>query len=190
MKTSRMLATITGAAMAAVIALVPAAPVQAQSTGPVHRGYDPSATIGGHFHNGELGELALLIERNLKCNCGCGLDVHSCQFQMQCGVSPGWSERIRRSLEAGETPEAIQASFVADFGTAVLMAPPPEGFNLVGYLLPSVAIVMAGVFIGLFLRGQAGRRERLQPVTELREQDAERLQAALRHLDETEGPDW
>jgi cytochrome c-type biogenesis protein CcmH/NrfF len=190
MKTSRMLATLTGAALAAVMVLVPAAPVQAQSTGPVHRGYDPNAAIGGHFHNGELGELALLIERNLKCNCSCGLDVHSCQFQMQCGISPGWSERIRRSLEAGETPEAIQASFVADFGTAVLMAPPPAGFNLVGYLLPSVAIVMAGVFIGLFLRGQAGRRERPQPVTELREQDAERLQAALRHLDETEGPDW
>ena len=32
------------------------------------------------------------------------------------------------------------------------MSPPAEGFNLVGYLLPSVAIVVAGMFIGLFLR--------------------------------------
>ena len=190
MKRFRALPTLGSAALAGLVALAPAAPLQAQSTGPVHRGYDPNAVIGGHFHNGELGDLALLIERNLKCNCGCGLDVHSCQFQMQCGTSPVWSERIRQSLAAGETPEAIEAGFVADFGTAVLMSPPAEGFNLVGYLLPSVAIITAGMFIGLFLRGRAGGRERPEPVTELDDEDAERLQAALRTLDETEGPDW
>jgi cytochrome c-type biogenesis protein CcmH/NrfF len=185
-----MRSTLTTVAAAAMLAISSAAPLTAQSTGPVHLGYDPNASIGGHFHNGELGELALVIERHLKCNCSCGLDVHSCQFQMQCGVSPGWSERIRRSLEAGESQEAIEASFVADFGTSVLMSPPPEGFNLVGYLLPAVAIVVAGMFIGLFVRGRAGGRERLAPVTELSDEDADRLQAALRRLDETEGPDW
>ena len=187
---SRKLATLSTGAALATLVLSSVAPVAAQSTGPVHLGYDPSATIGGHFHNGELGELALLIEHRLKCNCSCGLDVHSCQFQMQCGTSPVWSERIRRSLEAGESQEAVEAGFVADFGTSVLMSPPAEGFNLVGYLLPSVAIVMAGMFIGLFLRGRATGRDRLAPVTELSDEDADRLQAALRRLDETEGPDW
>jgi cytochrome c-type biogenesis protein CcmH/NrfF len=167
-----------------------AAPVAAQSVGPVHRGYDPNAQIGGHFHVGELGEIALALEYSLKCDCGCGLDVHSCQFQMQCGTSPVWSERIRRSLEAGESAEAIQASFVADFGTTVLMSPPAEGFNLVGYFLPSVAIITAGMFIGLFLRGRATGRGALAPVTELDDEDAERLRVALRTLDEAEGPDW
>lgn len=185
---SRRLAILMTVAALAVLA--PAAPLGAQSAGPVHLGYDPTAPIGGHFHNGELGALALVIEQRLKCDCGCGLDVHSCQFQMQCGTSPVWSERIRRSLEAGESQEAIEASFVADFGTTVLMAPPAEGFNLVGYLLPSVAIVMAGVFIGLFLRGRGAGRERVAPVTQLSDEDADRLQAALRRLDETEGPDW
>jgi cytochrome c-type biogenesis protein CcmH/NrfF len=187
---SRAATALMGCALLALGTLGLAGPSAAQSTGPVHLGYDPNAPIGGHFHEGELGELSLMIEHSLRCNCSCGLDVHSCQFQMQCGVSPGWSERIRRSLAAGETPEAIQAGFVADFGTTVLMAPPAEGFNLVGYLLPSVAIVMAGVFIGLFVRRRAGQGPRPAPVTELGEEDAQRLRTELQKLDEAEGPDW
>jgi cytochrome c-type biogenesis protein CcmH/NrfF len=175
----------------ALLGLGMAAPLVAQSTGPVHLGYDPKASTTGHFHIGELGELALALELNLKCNCGsCSLDTHSCQFQMQCGTSPVWSERIRRSLEAGESPEAIQASFVADFGTTVLMSPPPEGFNLVGYLLPAVAIITMGMLIGLGVRRGGAYRPGLAPVTELDDEDAERLRAALQKLDEAEGPDW
>jgi len=181
--------TLASSTMLALLALGLAAPIVAQSTGPGHAGYDPTANLGGHFHEGELGELALVLERNLKCNCSCGLDTHSCQFQMQCAVSPVWSERIRRSLAAGESPEAIQASFVADFGGTVLMAPPAEGFNLVGYFLPSVAIITAGMLIGLLVRRGPGRGG-LSPVTEVGEEDAERLRSALRQLDEAEGPDW
>ena len=193
MSGSRTHATLASAVLLGLAALAVWAPLSAQSsTGPAGMGYDPRRpSTGGHFHEGELGELALALELKLKCNCGsCSLDTHHCQFQMQCGTSPVWSERIRRSLEAGETPEAIEASFVADFGTTVLMSPPAEGFNLVGYLLPSVAIVTAGMFIGLFLRGRAAGREGPTPVTDLSDEDAGRLQAALRKLDETEGPDW
>jgi cytochrome c-type biogenesis protein CcmH/NrfF len=149
------------------------------------RGMPPT---GGHYHEGEIGEVLLVIERHLRCNCSCGLDVHSCQFQMQCDVSPGWTQRIMAQLEAGESPEAIEAGFVADFGGTVLMSPPAEGFNLVGYLLPSVAIVMAGMLIGLVARGRT--EPRVAPVRQLDERDTERLRNALRQLDEAEGPDW
>ena len=170
-----------------VLALAPG--VSAQSAGPAHLGYDPNAPIGGHYHEGLLGEQLLIIERSFKCNCSCGLDVHSCQFQMQCGTSPGWSERIRRDLEAGQTPEAIQASFVADFGTQVLMLPPPEGFNLLGYFLPAATILVAGALIGLVARGGM-KRERLAPVTEIDDEDAERLRTEMQKLDQAESPDW
>ena len=83
------------------------APARAQSTGPSHAGFDPNAPLGGHYHEGELGDKLLGLESELKCNCGCGLDLHSCQFQMQCGVSPVWSKRIRDALESGETVEAV-----------------------------------------------------------------------------------
>jgi cytochrome c-type biogenesis protein CcmH/NrfF len=168
---------------------VSAAPAAAQSTGPSHAGFDPKASMEGHFHDGDLGEKALVLERNLKCSCGCRLDLHSCQFQMQCGVSPGWSQRIRDALAQGQSVETVQAGFVSEFGLTVLMAPPAEGFNLVGYLLPAFAILTAGVLVGLSAR--AGPRTATPaPVTQVTDADAERLRAAMRTLDEAESPDW
>jgi len=160
----------------------------AQSTGPEHTGYDPTAPLGGHYHEGALGDQWLLIERNLKCNCGCGLDTHSCQFQMQCGTSPGWSDRIRRELEAARTPDEVEAGFVADYGTQVLMAPPPEGFNLLGYFLPAATILAAGALIVVVARGNMKRNP--VPVRPVSDEDAERLRAEWQKLDEAESPDW
>ena len=165
------------------------APAGAQSTGPTHAGFDPNASMGGHYHEGEVGEKLMALESAFRCNCSCGLDVHTCQFQMQCGTSPVWSQRIRESLERGETVEAIEASFVADFGKAVFLAPPVEGFNLVGYFLPVFAIVTAGMLIGLLTRGGM-RREDLVPVENLSDDEAAKLREAMKKLDELESPDW
>jgi cytochrome c-type biogenesis protein CcmH/NrfF len=174
-------------AVATAFAVALAAPVYAQSSM-----YDPSRSPGGHYHPpGEIGDKLLIIEHALKCGCGtCAMDVHTCQFQMQCDTSPAWTQRILSQLQAGETPEAIEAGFVADFGGSVLMTPPPEGFNLVGYLLPAVAIVTAGMLIGMFARGRVGLRPAPISELDLADEDAERLRAELRRLDETEGPDW
>jgi len=144
----------------------------------------------GHYHEGELGEEYLALERSLKCSCGCGLDVHSCQYQMQCGTSPEWSARIRRDLEAGVTPEAIKAGFVAEFGPTVLMSPPAEGFNLVGYLLPALAMVTAGMLVGLVIRRGSAPGEPLVPVERPSEAEQALLAAELRKLEESERPDW
>lgn len=184
-----VLSSMTAAALAVGLWVGAAAHAHAQSTGPVHSGYDPTAPVGAHDHDGPIGELLLIVERDLRCNCSCTLDAHSCQFQMQCGVSPGWSERIRRELEAGRTPEVIEAGFVADFGPRVLIAPPPEGFNLVGYLLPGAMILAAGALIVVVARGNM-RRMGPAPVTEVSDEDAERLRAEWQKLDKAESPDW
>ena len=183
-----MTSLITAAALAATLSLPagesPAAPVEAM--------YAQVQQSVLHNHEGELGAKYLMVERAIKCQCGCGLDVHSCQFQMQCGTSPGWSERIRTSLEQGMTPEAIQAGFVAEFGPTVLMAPPAEGFNLVGYLLPAVAIVTAGMLVGLLATGGFRREdeEELEPVRELSDEQARLLREEMRRMEEAESPDW
>lgn len=145
----------------------------------------------GHYHEGEFGEKYLLIEQNLKCDCGCKLDVHSCQFQMQCGTSPAWSERIRTELGQGRGIEAIEAGFVADFGPTVLMSPPAEGFNLVGYLLPALAMVTAGMLVGLIIRGGArGAGLETVPVREASADEEDLIRNAMKKMDEAESPDW
>jgi cytochrome c-type biogenesis protein CcmH/NrfF len=85
--------------------------------------------------------------------------------------------------------EAIEASFVADFGKMALMAPPVEGFNLLAYFLPVIAIVTAGMLIGLLTRGGMGRKG-LVPVEHLSEDEEEKLREAMKNLDELESPDW
>lgn len=87
------------------------------------------------------------------------------------------------------TPEAIQASFVADYGLTVLMAPPAEGFNLLGYLLPGFTILAAGALISIAARGRM-KTQQLAPVTEVTDEDAERLRAEWQKLDRSESPDW
>jgi cytochrome c-type biogenesis protein CcmH/NrfF len=164
-------------------------------TAPPQTGLTPvpdSEKLVGHFHRGALGQKYLLVEQSLRCNCGCGLDIHSCQFQMQCGTSPAWSAYIRDQLNAGQSPDVIKASFVSEFGESVLMAPPASGFNLVGYLLPGFAIIAAGALVGLVIRGGATRHP--QPVTiaseELSPEDKARLEAELKRLERSESPDW
>jgi cytochrome c-type biogenesis protein CcmH/NrfF len=169
--------------------LAVAASVVAQSTGPSHAGFDPNASMDGHYHEGELGEKLMALESALKCNCSCKLDLHTCQFQMQCGTSPVWTRRIREALEQGQEMEAIEAGFVADFGPAVLLAPPAEGFNLVAYLLPVFMMVTAGMLVGLIVKGGV-RREDLVPVTDLTDEEEDRLRLEMQKLDEAESPDW
>jgi len=174
---------------AVAFAAWPVVPAHAQSTGPAHSGYDPTAPIGGHYHEGLSGEQALIIERSIKCLCSCNLDVHSCQFQMQCDTSPGWSQRIREEIEAGRSTEDIQAGFVADYGGQVLMAPPAEGFNLLGYFLPAMTILAAGTLIAVVVRGNT-RRSGAVPIADIPDEDAERLRAEWQKLDKSERPDW
>lgn len=143
-----------------------------------------------HYHEGELGAVYLVVEQSLKCNCGCGLDVHSCQYQMQCGTSPEWSARIRRDLEAGLSPDSIRATFVAEFGPEVLMAPPAEGFNLVGYFLPALAIIAASGLVALIIRGGAGRTRAAAPAEQLSDAEQARLAEELKKLEQSESPDW
>jgi cytochrome c-type biogenesis protein CcmH/NrfF len=145
-----------------------------------------SVTEWHHIHEGPYAEAHLALEKSIRCNCGCLLDLHLCQTQMQCGTSPVWSQRILRSLKEGESEETILAGFTSEFGASVLMTPPREGFNWVGYLLPWVAILCAGGTLGAFLRrrgmqtGAAESRGLLQP------EEWERVSRELTLLDDEE----
>lgn len=142
------------------------------------------------FEGGPLEAEAVAIERTLRCNCGCGLDVHSCLFAMQCGTSPRWAERIRRDLRAGQTPKEIKAGFVADFGETVLMAPPAQGFNLVGYLLPAFSILLVGTLLGMLLHRGSRPIAVGTPEHDYSDAELDRLRDAMRRMDESERPDW
>lgn len=146
----------------------------------------PATLASEDPHEGPLGAKLLYIEQSLRCNCGCNLDVHMCQRQMQCGTSPAWTQRILDELQEGRSEDVIVAGFVSDFGQTVLMAPPMEGFNWLGYLLPSAAILTTGALIGMALRRRSSARPAPVPPGAVSDEQWDRLSAELRSIEEEE----
>jgi len=98
------------------------------------------------------------IEHQLRCTCGCNLDVYTCRTtDFTCSVSPAMHAQVLALWEDGRTAEEIVATFVSEHGEAILMAPPKEGFNLVGYAMPFAAVLTGLVALIIFLRGHTRR---------------------------------
>ncbi len=90
------------------------------------------------------------IEKQLKCTCGCGLDIYTCRTtDFTCPVSPGLHRRVVALADAGMSAEQIIATFVRENGIVMLMAPPARGFNLTAYFLPGLAILGTGAILVL-----------------------------------------
>ena len=99
-------------------------------------------------------------ERQLKCTCGCNLDIFTCRTtDFTCTYSPQLHLEIVDLFKQGKTSEEVIAAFVQKYGEQSLMAPKAEGFNLAGYLVPGLVTLAAGTALGLYLL----RRKRQAP---------------------------
>ena len=56
---------------------------------------------------------------------------------------------IARRIAAGDTKGEIKDALVADYGDAILAAPPHRGFGLLAWWLPIGGILAAAVLVGL-----------------------------------------
>lgn len=93
------------------------------------------------------------IEKQLGCTCGCGLDIYTCRTtDFSCTYSPALHRHVVTLARQGLSSEQIIAAFVQEHGVKILMAPPKRGFNLIGYLFPGTAILVAGALLVVLLR--------------------------------------
>ena len=88
------------------------------------------------------------VSQGLTCQCGCGLTVANCNHP-QCSFSVPLRGEIEAMISHGETREQILAYYRHKFGEKILSAPTTEGFNLLAWTMPFVAIVLGGGFIAL-----------------------------------------
>jgi cytochrome c-type biogenesis protein CcmH len=85
------------------------------------------------------------VEEKLRCTCGCNLSVYTCRTtDFTCTTSPAMHQRVVELVEQKKSAQEILDAFVAQYGESVLMAPPREGFNLLGYVVPGILITLVG----------------------------------------------
>ncbi len=84
------------------------------------------------------------ITKELQCLCnGCNSTVAACPHN-SCGYAVPAREKIKEMLNAGSSYQEVIDYFVDKHGEVALSAPTKKGFNLVGYVMPFLAIVVAG----------------------------------------------
>ena len=88
-------------------------------------------------------DFIMTVEKTLKCQCGCNLDVYTCRTtDFTCTTSPALHRDIVALRSRGLTAVQIREDFVRQYGEQALMAPKPEGFNLAGYFVPGVLMLL------------------------------------------------
>jgi cytochrome c-type biogenesis protein CcmH len=74
---------------------------------------------------------------------------HTTLDQSDSPIARRMKQFIAARIAAGDTKSEIRAKLVAQFGPAVLAAPPKHGFDLLAWLLPIVGILGGAAAIGL-----------------------------------------
>jgi cytochrome c-type biogenesis protein CcmH/NrfF len=98
--------------------------------------------------------LVKAIESQLRCTCGCNLDVFTCRTtDFTCTTSPAMHRVVLARLDSGMTGPQVIAAFEKQYGEVVLMQPPKRGFNLAAYFMPFVGLLAGLVIVGLVIRG-------------------------------------
>ena len=100
------------------------------------------------------------VAGRLLCYCGCATQtVADCA----CGVARKERREIRDQLDAGTTPDDVIAAWVETHGAQTLAEPPARGFNLVGWLLPSVLLLISGGLLALWIRSSSRAAQLSEP---------------------------
>jgi cytochrome c-type biogenesis protein CcmH len=132
------------------------------------------------------------MEHQLRCQCGCTLDVYTCRTtDFSCQVSPAMHRDVMALVEGGYSAPEIIDAFVDTYGERVLMAPKKEGFNWAGYIVPFAALGAGAVAVAAVLRGMHRRSEQVAvsrgaaaaPAGDASADELARLDAAIRRDD-------
>jgi cytochrome c-type biogenesis protein CcmH len=92
------------------------------------------------------------VGSKLACLCGgCKNTVADCQM-LECHYSKPARERIAELQAAGRSDAEIIDEFIQKNGKQALAVPPAEGFNLLAWVMPFVAIAAGLCMIWLFIQ--------------------------------------
>ena len=88
------------------------------------------------------------VSQSLTCQCGCGLTVANCNMPT-CSFSVPVRAEIDQMIAKGMGRARIIAFYRHKYGEKVLSAPTTEGFNLLAWTMPFIALFVGGGLIVL-----------------------------------------
>ncbi len=121
-------------------------------------------------------EQQLQVERQLGCPICTNLPLNVCDNQI-CVQMKGV---IHQKLAAGETPSQVIDFFVARYGEGVLLTPPNQGFSLVVWYAPAVAVLFGGLLVWMLLRESLRRQKVIQNRLSLSDADLDGYRSQVR----------
>ncbi len=83
------------------------------------------------------------VSEGLTCQCGCGLTVANCNMPT-CGFSVPMRREIDRMIGEGKSRAQIIAFYRREYGEKILSAPTTEGFNILAWTMPFIALALGG----------------------------------------------
>ncbi len=93
-------------------------------------------------------------------------------------------QEIRAILAGGATETQVVDAFVAKYGERILAAPKPQGFNLLAYVLPAVAVAVGLLIFAVFMRRRGPHPPNATAPSKIPDQVKARFEAELAHFDE------
>ena len=88
----------------------------------------------------------------LACKCGsCNNTVATCSM-LQCHYSLPAREKIGEMQKSGASDQTIIDAFVKEGGLAALASPPTQGFSLLGWIMPFIAIIVGIGVIAIWFK--------------------------------------
>lgn len=96
------------------------------------------------------------VAEALTCQCGCGLTVANCNHP-NCEFSVPVREKIDTMLAHGMGRTEIIAYFRSQYGEKILSAPTTQGFNILAWTMPFMALA-AGCALIMFTVGRWHKR--------------------------------
>ncbi|HEV2670434.1 MAG TPA: cytochrome c-type biogenesis protein CcmH [Gemmatimonadales bacterium] len=130
------------------------------------------------------------LEKRLRCSCGCGLDIYTCRTtDFTCTYSPALHKQVLAMLGDGKSAQEVIDAFVAQYGQVALMSLPRRGFNLLGYFVPGVALLVAALGLVWMLKRWTRESGAAAPVMPAAPPDASpaELEQLRRELDRLPG---
>lgn len=80
------------------------------------------------------------VETKLMCVCGCNMALYQCE----CDTAAAMRTHITKLINEGMSQDQIVNAYVSQYGQTILSAPSKEGFNLLAWILPSLALLILG----------------------------------------------